>query len=202
MNGRFRISTQTIILVGTIVAVFVASLIFVNVNIPGERKLLQELELRESVFGKDSPQMIEPLSLLAIVYQISERYDKAEAVYERMLEIDRKHFGPESKETRGTLLSIANMTDLQGNVERGDALYAEALKIDRKLEQASAAELEGLKSKPMDALSPEEKQALAQGSYNKSNVGETLTRRIKAYREEGKRELAQQLERRKNKMGL
>ena len=133
---------------------------------------------------------------------VSERYDKAEAVYERMLEIDRKHLGPESKEARGTLLSIADMADLQGNVERGGALYAEALKIDRKLEQASLAELEGLKSKPTDTLSPEEKQALARGSYNKSNLGETLAKRIKAYRKEGREELAQQLERRKNKMGL
>lgn len=202
MKERFRISKFTLGLIGVIVAVFAASLIFVNVNIPGERKLLQELELRESVFGKDSPQLVEPLSLLAIVYHVSDRYDKAEAVYERMLELDRKHLGPESREARGTLLSIADMADLQGNVERGDALYAEALKIDRKLEQAGLAELEGLKSKPTDTLSPEEKQALAQESYNKSNLGETLTKRIKAYREEGREELARQLERRKNKMGL
>ena len=202
MKERFRITRLTVGLIGIAIAVFVAFLVFVNVHIPGERDQLQFLELQESVYGPDGLQLIEPLSMLAIVYQVSERYDKAEAVYARMLEIDRKHLGPESKEARETLLSIADMADLQGDVERGDALYAEALRIDRKLEQASLAELEGLKSKPTDTLSPEEKQALAQGSYNKSNLGETLTRRINAYREEGREELAQRLERRKNKMGL
>lgn len=202
MKERFRITRLTVGLMGIAIAVFVALLVFVNAHIPGERELLQVLELQESVYGPDGPQLIEPLSLLAIVYQVSERYDKAEAVYERMLEIDRKHLGPESKEARGTLLSIADMADLQGNVERGDALYAEALKIERKLEQASLAELEGLKSKPTDTLSPEEKQALAQGSYNKSNLGETLTKRIKAYREEGRQDLVQRLELRKHNMGL
>lgn len=202
MKEHLRINKQTLYLVAVIIVLTAALLIFINIHIPNERKLLQQVELEESIYGVDSQELLRPLSLLAIVYQISERYDKAEAVYERMLVLDKKYNGLESEETRGTLLAIANMADLQGNYKRGESLYAEALRIDKILEKQSLLELQALRKKSKNKLSPEQKQILKLNTPYQSDLGQTLAQRIESYRQEGREELARYLEQRKQTLGL
>lgn len=202
MREHFRIGKQTLYLLGAIVALTAVFLVFINVHIPNERKLLQQVELMESVYGADSQELFGPLSLLAIVYQISERYDKAEGIYERMLLLDKKYNGLESEVTRGTLLAIANMADLQGNYKHGDSLYAEALKIDKILEKKSLLELQDLKKRPKSKLSPEQKKMLKLDTPYQSDLAQALNQKIKAYRQEGRQELARHLEQRKQALGL
>lgn len=182
--------------------IFGGILLYTQTVIPGERQLLQRLELEESVHGGDSPQLVETLSLLGMIYQISSRYGKAEAIYRRMLALDREHFGAEALMTRNSLLLVANMVDLQKDFARADPLFDEIARLDKKLTRAAEIELARLKVLPRHKLSPEERELVKLGKPYESNLAQTLEDRIAQFAAEGEQDGVEYLRVRAQRLGL
>src|SRR5204862_462468 len=66
---------------------------------------------------------------LALVYSKQGKYDEAEALYKRALEIRERVSGKQSINAAITLRNLANLYKMQGKYEQAEPLYQQALAI-------------------------------------------------------------------------
>ena len=68
---------------------------------------LMELQQREALYGPHHPNLADSLSNLAILYNQSGEYDKAQPLYERALQIYQTVHGPDHPDVAHTLTDLA-----------------------------------------------------------------------------------------------
>ena len=68
---------------------------------------LMELQQREALYGPNHPNLADSLSNLAILYNQSGDYDKAQPLYERALQIYQTVHGPDHADVAHTLTDLA-----------------------------------------------------------------------------------------------
>ena len=66
-----------------------------------------ELQQREALYGPNHPNLADSLSNLAILYNQSGEYDKAQPLYERALQIYQTVHGPDHPDVAHTLTDLA-----------------------------------------------------------------------------------------------
>ncbi|CAL5219862.1 g1780 [Coccomyxa viridis] len=90
---------------------------------------LMELQQREALYGPHHPNLADSLSNLAILYNQSGEYDKAQPLYERALQIYQTVHGPDHPDVAHTLTDLAVLHLEQGHEEQGRPLLERALVI-------------------------------------------------------------------------
>ena len=68
---------------------------------------MMELQQREALYGPNHPNLADSLSNLAILYNQSGEYDKAQPLYERALQIYQTAHGPDHPDVAHTLTDLA-----------------------------------------------------------------------------------------------
>jgi CHAT domain-containing protein/tetratricopeptide (TPR) repeat protein len=92
----------------------------------------QVLALVERRHGRDSIEVANPLSMLAVLYLQQGRYREAEPLYERTLAIKQKALGPDHNEVGTTLYGLATLYVQQGRYGEAEPLYKRTLVIKEK----------------------------------------------------------------------
>ncbi|XP_065062371.1 nephrocystin-3-like isoform X1 [Rhopilema esculentum] len=93
---------------------------------------MRALEMRESLFGQQHPDVAQSLHNLAALYNDQKLYDEAENLYEKTLEIRRMNFPLENPSVQSTLRHLAGLYRKQGKFEKAKKLYREILEIREK----------------------------------------------------------------------
>ncbi|MBO0790394.1 MAG: tetratricopeptide repeat protein, partial [Ktedonobacteraceae bacterium] len=93
-----------------------------------EHLFVQALRIREQQLGPTHAEVAETLNGLANLYRDQGKYEQAEPLYQRALDI-RKQQGPTHPHTAFTLHDLANMYWDQGKYQQADPLYQQALAI-------------------------------------------------------------------------
>ena len=68
---------------------------------------MMEIQQREALYGPNHPNLADSLSNLAILYNQSGEYDKAQPLYERALQIYQTVHGPDHPDVAHTLTDLA-----------------------------------------------------------------------------------------------
>ncbi|MBL8658811.1 MAG: tetratricopeptide repeat protein [Rhodospirillales bacterium] len=87
------------------------------------------LRIRETVLGRDHPDVATSLNNLATFYHDRGRYAEAEPLYQRAQEIWKKALGPGHPHVANSLNNLAGLYYAQGRYAEAEPLYRRALKI-------------------------------------------------------------------------
>jgi CHAT domain-containing protein/tetratricopeptide (TPR) repeat protein len=90
---------------------------------------LEALKIRKKVLGENNPDYANTLGNLALFYQETGNYEKAEPVYIQALEIRRKTLGEEHPAYAATMNNMALLYSATGNYEKAGILLQQALNI-------------------------------------------------------------------------
>jgi len=101
------------------------------------REIEQRLDLRllEKIgtgFGEIEPRTLIFVDLAAATYVLQERYDKAEALYVKGLEVRRRVLGEEHPDTLKTMSRLAQVYEKQERYDQAEPLYIKALEGSRR----------------------------------------------------------------------
>jgi tetratricopeptide (TPR) repeat protein len=72
------------------------------------------------------------LNNLAELYRSQGKYEEAEPLYKRVIEIDKKTLGKDHPDVATTLNNLALLYDSQGKYEEAEHLYKRVIEIDKK----------------------------------------------------------------------
>ena len=87
------------------------------------------VEMAKRAWGPDEPVTADALNDLAVLYQKSEEYAKAEPLLQEALRIYRKVLGPEHPDTVTSLDNLAGLYWTMGEYAKAEPLFQEALRI-------------------------------------------------------------------------
>jgi tetratricopeptide (TPR) repeat protein len=96
-----------------------------------EKCFLSALEKAEK-FGPNDPRLGATLNDLGIIYDESQRYEKAETVYKRALAIREKALGANSSDVATTLNNLANLYKDESKYALAEPIYTRVLDIYSK----------------------------------------------------------------------
>lgn len=82
------------------------------------------LAVAEKFYGPKSPKLATHLQRLGDVYRDQGDWTRAEAAYQRDVEVQSVATGPLSADVIGDLLKLAEMTEVRGDIEQARRLYA------------------------------------------------------------------------------
>ncbi|MBC8123287.1 MAG: tetratricopeptide repeat-containing protein, partial [Gemmatimonadaceae bacterium] len=85
------------------------------------------LSIRESVLGKEHPDVAASLNNLAFLYDNQGRYDQAEPLYKRSLAISEAALGKEHPDVATSLNNLAGLYNKQGHYDQAEPLYKRSL---------------------------------------------------------------------------
>jgi tetratricopeptide (TPR) repeat protein len=97
-----------------------------------EPLLLHALQLRESQYDPEHPDVATDLDNLASLYHVLGRYGEAEPRYQRALAIREKAFGPEHPDVGRSLNNLGLLYHAQGRYGEAEPRYQRALAIWEK----------------------------------------------------------------------
>lgn len=106
-----------------------------------EARYRSALQLAESVFGAEAPQVAIPLDNLANLYFEQQRLDQAESLRRRALRIFLASTGPESANTLISTQNLAAVLNARGQLAEAEQLFRSALAIADKVYQADDPQL-------------------------------------------------------------
>ncbi len=92
----------------------------------------QMLALRQDRLAADDPDMADSWNTLGAALDGASRFDEAETMYRRALEIRTRHFGPRSLAVAITLHNLAALEQHRSGPEKALPIFAEALAIKRE----------------------------------------------------------------------
>ena len=98
-----------------------------------EPLLRASVKMCETLFGRDSPEILDPLSALAILRQERGDLAEAEAFTRRGLEIKIRQAGEENADTANLMNNLAVLLEEKGDLIEAERLYRRILEIDRRL---------------------------------------------------------------------
>lgn len=90
------------------------------------------LHIRETLYGKDHPDVATTLNDLAWLYRTNGRYSEAESHFQRALTIRENAFGPEHPDVATTLNDLAWLYYNLGHYQHAEQLHLRALDIRKK----------------------------------------------------------------------
>jgi serine/threonine protein kinase/tetratricopeptide (TPR) repeat protein len=99
------------------------------------------IEVSESAFGKEDPRIIPGLSVLAGLWAMQGRFEKADPVLRRILAIREKTLPPNPLEVARARLSLATNCSAQGQLEIAKSLYVPSIKTLGESPQVNKAEI-------------------------------------------------------------
>ncbi|MBT6561325.1 MAG: tetratricopeptide repeat protein, partial [Candidatus Scalindua sp.] len=85
-----------------------------------------------AICGNKHPDDATTLNNLALLYSTQGKYEEAEPLYKRSLEIKEKSFGPDHPDVATTLNNLADLYRQQGKYEEAEPLYLRDLEITEK----------------------------------------------------------------------
>ena len=93
---------------------------------------LRALHIQEQALGQDHPEMVEPLTDLADLYERQGRYTEAEPLYQRALHIQEQALGPDHPDIVYPLSGLAILYERQGKYVEAKSLSRRALCIQEQ----------------------------------------------------------------------
>jgi len=98
-----------------------------------EPLLLQALESRRSLLGKNHSDVASSLNNLAYLYKLQGRYEEAEPLFLQALELGRSLLGENHPNMATSLNNLAGLYESQERYEEAEPLYLQALQLRRSL---------------------------------------------------------------------
>jgi CHAT domain-containing protein/tetratricopeptide (TPR) repeat protein len=95
--------------------------------------LERALKARERVLGRDHPDTLTTVNILAELYQLQVRYAEAGPLYQRALEARERVLGRDHPDTLTTVNNLAELYRLQGRYAEAGPLYQRALEARERV---------------------------------------------------------------------
>lgn len=109
-------------------ALFRQAQLLVEANLPSEAeaKVLEAIRRISALHGDDSPQLIAPLFVLGDALRDQVRYDEAEAMYRRSMQLSQLHLPARHSRRVVPLVELANVLTLRRRLDEATALIQAA----------------------------------------------------------------------------